>query len=189
MLSGVSTGFMGSKYTRLLKQGEAGHTVAMVELSWIESPCGSSSRCMRLRMPPYFGVSARAEWTRPVVIARTMKIHRLRFMSVSSRVCRSAVPAPLPLDRSHREPLHHLTLEDDAEEHITLEDDAEEHSWGRRQETGGGDERVVDVGLAHQARPQSLSHRSRVGWRQLPGSKSRFSSRGLAPHSIKSCNR
>ena len=33
MLSGVSTGFMGSKYTRLLKQGEAGHTVAIVELS------------------------------------------------------------------------------------------------------------------------------------------------------------
>src|SRR5499427_5341850 len=179
MLSGVSTGFIGSKYTRLLKQGEAGHTVAMVELSWIESPCGSSSRCIRLRMPPYFGVSARAEWKRPVATARTMKIHRPRFMSVSSRVCRSAVPAPLPLDRSHREPLHHLTLEDDAEE----------HSWGRRQETGGGDERVVDVGLAHQARPQSLSHRSRVGWRQLPGSKSRFSSRGLAPHFIKSCNR
>src|SRR5215813_13573260 len=84
MLSGVSTGFMGSKYTRLLKQGEAGHTVAMVEVSWMERPCGSSSRCIRLRTPPYFGVSARAELKNPVGIASTMVIHSHRFMSVSS---------------------------------------------------------------------------------------------------------
>src|SRR5215468_1876085 len=58
MLSGVSTGFMGSKYTRLLKHGEAGHTVAIVELSWIESPWGSSSRCITFRTPPVFGVCA-----------------------------------------------------------------------------------------------------------------------------------
>src|SRR5262247_1227823 len=141
MLSGVSTGFMGSKYTRLLKQGEAGHTVAIVEVSWIERPCGSSSRCIRLRTPPYFGVSARAGKEDPVTTtttsATTSRGHLL--MSNSSPVSRNA--ANLPLHRSRREPLHH----------VTLEDHSEKHGRERRQEAGGGDDGVVDVGLAHHA--------------------------------------
>src|SRR5215468_2490541 len=85
MVSGVSAGFMGSKYTRLLKQGEAGHTVAIVEVSWIESPCGSSSRCIRLRTPPYFGVSARASEVKPSAspTASIPNLQQRLFMSAS----------------------------------------------------------------------------------------------------------
>src|SRR5215467_9347594 len=51
----------------------------------MERPWGSSSRCIRLRTPPYFGVSARAELQTPVETASTMVIHSHRFISVSSR--------------------------------------------------------------------------------------------------------
>src|SRR5207245_11396302 len=46
----------GSKYTRLLKHGLDGHTVAMVAVSWTAKPCGVSSRVMMLRAPPDRGV-------------------------------------------------------------------------------------------------------------------------------------
>src|SRR5580765_8034899 len=69
MVSIVSAGFIGSKYTRLLKHGEAGHTVAIVEVSWIDRPCGSSSRCITFRTPPYFGVCAIAVAAEPITTA------------------------------------------------------------------------------------------------------------------------
>src|SRR5690349_13668683 len=70
MVSGVSIGFAGSKYTRLLKHGEAGQTVAIVEVSMIERPWGSSSRCMTVSTPPYFGVWA----GRAVGVARATRV-------------------------------------------------------------------------------------------------------------------
>ena len=55
-VSRLSTRFIGSYMTRLLKHGAAGNTLEMVAVSWIEKPCGRSSRCMALRTPPDFGV-------------------------------------------------------------------------------------------------------------------------------------
>src|SRR5437762_12230601 len=55
-LSALSVFFSGSKSTRLLKHGMAGHTEEIVDVSWIAKPCGRSSRCMTLRTPPDFGV-------------------------------------------------------------------------------------------------------------------------------------
>src|SRR5437879_13361082 len=55
-VSRLSTRFIGSYMTRLLKHGAAGNTVEMVAVSWIEKPCGRSSRCMAFRMPPDFGL-------------------------------------------------------------------------------------------------------------------------------------
>src|SRR5688500_10377411 len=60
MVSALSVFLRGSKRTRLLRHGIAGHTVEMVDDSWMAKPCGVSSRCARLRCPPAFGVCARA---------------------------------------------------------------------------------------------------------------------------------
>src|SRR5262245_11484520 len=92
----VSVGFMGSKYTRLLKHGEAGHTVAMVEVSWIDRPCGSSSRCITLRTPPYFGVSARAGSPAAIATAAAHAITavRHRFIGASPPAVIAAPPWP-----------------------------------------------------------------------------------------------
>src|SRR5262245_17582042 len=84
----VSVGFMGSKYTRLLKHGEAGHTVAMVEVSWIDSPCGSSSRCITLRTPPYFGVSARAGSPAAIATAAAHAITAVRHRFIGASPAR-----------------------------------------------------------------------------------------------------
>ena len=43
IVSGLSVAFRGSKSTRLLRQGIVGHTVEMVEVSWIAKPWGRSS--------------------------------------------------------------------------------------------------------------------------------------------------
>src|SRR2546425_11908574 len=56
-VSRLSTRFIGSYMTRLLKHGAAGNTLEMVAVAWIEKPCGRSSRCMALRTPPDFGLS------------------------------------------------------------------------------------------------------------------------------------
>jgi hypothetical protein len=46
-VSRLWTGLSGSKKTRLLKHGMAGHIVEMVGLSWIAKPCGKSSRSLK----------------------------------------------------------------------------------------------------------------------------------------------
>src|SRR5262249_47086525 len=46
----------GSKRTRLLKQGIAGHMVEIVAVSLMADPCGRSSRSRSVRSPPYLGV-------------------------------------------------------------------------------------------------------------------------------------
>ena len=53
----------------MLKHGEAGHTVAIVEVSWIDRPWGSSSRCITFRTPPCFGVCASAVAAEPIATA------------------------------------------------------------------------------------------------------------------------
>ena len=55
IVSALWVGFIGSKSTRLLKHGMAGHIVEMVGLSLIAKPCGKSSRSLRLSTPPVFG--------------------------------------------------------------------------------------------------------------------------------------
>ncbi len=55
MVSVLSIALAGSNCTRLLKQGAAGNTVEIVELSWIAKPCERSSRSMTFRVPPDFG--------------------------------------------------------------------------------------------------------------------------------------
>src|SRR5262245_44952246 len=55
-LSAVCVVLSGSNSTRLLRQGMAGHIVEIVGLSWIENPCGKSSRRRRLSQPPAVGV-------------------------------------------------------------------------------------------------------------------------------------
>src|SRR4030095_1740936 len=51
---------------------------------WIESPCGSSSRCIRLSTPPYFGVSAGAEAAAAIATTVSpMTAHHRRLMDVS----------------------------------------------------------------------------------------------------------
>src|SRR5206468_6391833 len=56
IVSTLSVFLSGSKRTRLLRQGIAGQTVEIVAVSWMANPCGRSSRSIRLRMPPAFGV-------------------------------------------------------------------------------------------------------------------------------------
>ena len=67
IVSMLSVFFNGSKMTRLLKHGMPGHTVEIVEVSWMENPWGGSSRCITLRIPPYFGACPVA-WTRESAI-------------------------------------------------------------------------------------------------------------------------
>src|SRR5262245_5831530 len=50
----------GSKITRLLKHGIAGHVVETVDVSWIAKPCGVSSRWARFIVPPDLGALAGA---------------------------------------------------------------------------------------------------------------------------------
>jgi hypothetical protein len=65
-------GFMGSKSTRLLKHGMAGHMVEIVGLSWMAKPCGRSSRNRSVIEPPDLGSWASAgEALRSVRIATT----------------------------------------------------------------------------------------------------------------------
>src|SRR2546426_12408668 len=56
IVSTLSVFFSGSKSTRLLKHGMAGHTVEIVDVSWMEKPWDRSSRSIMLRTPPGFGV-------------------------------------------------------------------------------------------------------------------------------------
>src|SRR5262245_1333582 len=54
-VSALSTFRSGSKKTRLLRHGMAGHEEEMVPVSWTAKPCGRSSRWVMLRVPPDFG--------------------------------------------------------------------------------------------------------------------------------------
>ncbi len=54
-LSTLCVGFIGSKSTRLLRHGMAGHMVEMVGLSWMAKPCGKSSRSLKVIEPPDLG--------------------------------------------------------------------------------------------------------------------------------------
>src|SRR2546422_2655911 len=56
IVSTLSVFFKGSNSTRLFRQGIAGHTVEIVEVSWMEKPWDRSSRSIMLRTPPGFGV-------------------------------------------------------------------------------------------------------------------------------------
>src|SRR2546427_7183536 len=56
IVSTLSVFFSGSNSTRLFRHGMAGHTVEIVEVSWMEKPCERSSRSIMLRTPPDFGV-------------------------------------------------------------------------------------------------------------------------------------
>jgi hypothetical protein len=70
----VSRGLKGSKITRLEKHGEAGHTVAMVAVSWMAKPVVVSSRCRRLRMPPDLpgrGAAGPAAWASAAIASTT----------------------------------------------------------------------------------------------------------------------
>src|SRR5438309_9744824 len=54
-LSTLCVGFIGSKSTRLLRHGMAGHMVEMVGLSWMAKPCGKCSRSLKVIEPPDLG--------------------------------------------------------------------------------------------------------------------------------------
>src|SRR5512132_3319464 len=56
MVSALWMGFRGSKSTRLLRHGMAGHMVEIVGLSLIAKPCGRSSRSLNVSQPPDLGV-------------------------------------------------------------------------------------------------------------------------------------
>src|SRR3989442_2767478 len=56
IVSTLSVFFSGSNSTRLVRQGIAGHTVEIVEVSWMEKPWDRSSRSIMLRTPPDFAV-------------------------------------------------------------------------------------------------------------------------------------
>src|SRR5215467_1186249 len=58
MVSGLSVFLSGSNSTRLLRHGMAGHTVEIVEVSWIEKPWGRSSRSVSVNVPPALGLAA-----------------------------------------------------------------------------------------------------------------------------------
>src|SRR3989304_2926717 len=60
IVSRLSCFLSGSKTTRLLKQGEPGHTTSIVPVSWIAKPWAGSPRWGRFRVPPYLGVWAAA---------------------------------------------------------------------------------------------------------------------------------
>ena len=60
MVSMLSVFLLGSKKTRLLKQGRDGVLVATVDVSWVAKPCARSSRAMMLMVPPDFGAWATA---------------------------------------------------------------------------------------------------------------------------------
>src|SRR5262245_66601141 len=53
-VSTLSVFFSGSNSTRLFRHGIAGHTVEIVDVSWMEKPCERSSRSIMLRTPPDF---------------------------------------------------------------------------------------------------------------------------------------
>src|SRR2546427_10678262 len=59
-LSTLWVGFSGSKSTRLLRHGMAGHMVEIVGLSWMAKPCGRSSRSLKVIEPPDLGSCASA---------------------------------------------------------------------------------------------------------------------------------
>src|ERR1700720_662713 len=70
-VSTLCVGLSGSKSTRLLRHGMAGHMVEMVGLSWMAKPCGRSSRSLRVIEPPDLGSWASAE--EAVMIARAAR--------------------------------------------------------------------------------------------------------------------
>src|SRR5215813_14040745 len=82
-VSALSVFFNGSNNTRLLKQGIAGHTVEIVDVSWMLKPCGKSSRSIMLRTPPDFGVGV--VWLRAGVISATATRTRVRHSQVQKR--------------------------------------------------------------------------------------------------------
>src|SRR5213594_2096959 len=56
IVSTLSVFFKGSNSTRLFRQGITGHTLEIVEVSWMAKPWDRSSRSIMLRTPPDFGV-------------------------------------------------------------------------------------------------------------------------------------
>src|SRR5262245_6820289 len=60
IVSALSVALRGSNSTRLLKHGIAGHTVEIVDVSWMAKPWGRSSRCVMARVPPGLGVCDKA---------------------------------------------------------------------------------------------------------------------------------
>src|SRR5262249_10574067 len=93
-VSALSVFFSGSNNTRLLKQGIAGHTVEIVDVSWMLKPWDKSSRSIMLRTPPDFGVgvvwletgAVSATVTRAERMARHSK-KRGRDMETSRTIC------------------------------------------------------------------------------------------------------
>jgi hypothetical protein len=73
IVSMLSVFFSGSKSTRLFKQGMAGHTVEMVDVSWIAKPGDSSSRSIIVSVPPGFGVWPRVGAADAPTMARTTR--------------------------------------------------------------------------------------------------------------------
>src|SRR5215510_522954 len=67
---------------------------------------------------------------------------KLRRFMLAPCVDGCAAARKSPFDRPRGEPLHH----------VALEDHGEKNGGERRQEAGGGDDGVVDVGLSHHAR-------------------------------------
>jgi len=98
MVSRLSTFFMGSKSTRLLKQGMAGQTVEMVEVSWMAKPWARSSRSITLSEPPALGVWAGAGSTvRPARTDRaspTVRAAKRRWRMVPSLVLVALAAGP-----------------------------------------------------------------------------------------------
>ena len=116
IVSTLSVFFRGSKSTRLLKQGIAGQTVEIVDVSWIAKPCERSSRSIMLRTPPDFGVGAEAVWlaagpirttpTRNAIRSAENGAMRARDMETSREIWRVEVyvKTPHPTNRFHPPP-------------------------------------------------------------------------------------
>src|SRR5262249_62022115 len=85
IVSTLWVGLSGSKSTRLLRHGMAGHIVEMVGLSWMAKPWGRSSRRRQVSTPPDLGVSATTgETARAEHEAMAASpIHRAIFMPVA----------------------------------------------------------------------------------------------------------
>src|SRR5438552_12976435 len=86
----------GSKRTRLLKHGMAGHIVEIVEVSWIANPWGRSSRSLAFSQPPAFGVWAADDdrknsgRARPRTVTETQTALRIDSLPEGYSIRRSA---------------------------------------------------------------------------------------------------
>src|SRR5207249_9538212 len=101
MVSTLCVGFSGSKSTRLLKHGIAGHMVEIVALSWMAKPCGRSSRNLSVSQAPDLGAwpweatpVTNTSPARPITERnRVILITHLRFQSLSILVGRQSARA------------------------------------------------------------------------------------------------